>query len=339
MVAISLAFVVLGAQLRDAEVERTDRTRTVRRDTVVDAGNVDGREIGAGAGNSTGKLTIYWTRHALSCANLRASTFNGRRGRALWPEDDPVVSNCGEYQAAAPKDELVRELGSGPLDGVFSSSMVRAAQTAHLMFGGTVGLLPYISEVPNGMCWGSVCDRQDYPEESVEAQRSVLANAGVPVDFRFIGKRGYEAGEGRVQRSGPRTGKKSARKRAAVREAMSDFLGFVRQELLPSLSPQEPGHARIAVASHGTFLKLAFGTSRRVKGVCSRDVIGSKVHNLQVFAVEYAVSGSGITPVGCRGVYDGAEKPADICAEDFASCTLGGRPLRIQTGQCECMQK
>lgn len=288
-------------------------------------------------------LVIYWTRHALSCANLKASGWGGRPrapDASDWPEDDPILSDCGAFQAAGAGRKLAPKLPR-QLDGVYSSSLLRTMQTAHYMFGGTVTPLPYISEVPNGR------DRQDYPISNLEQQKTVLDGLGVSADFRWMDaipeSQRVEDGQGRVQwelneAEYPNASHKEV-KRIRAQAGMAQFLDFVRLRLLPTL-PQK--HTlRIAVATHGTFLGMNFHPTAD-SGLCKETIEyntyfdSPSVKNSEVLAVEYQIEEDTLVPLLCRRVAEGTKKPADICERDFESCRLQGKPLELVSGECRC---
>lgn len=114
---------------------------------------------------------------------------------------------------------------------------------------------------------------------------------------------------------------------------MNQFLEFIHQRLLATL-PASP-NLNIAVVSHGTFLSNNLRPDRK-NGICAQEM-KAKTLNDQVMAVTYKVSLSGIRETGCRQVFEGSSKPSDICEQDFASCRLGGNPLKVSTGKCTCM--
>lgn len=85
-------------------------------------------------------LTICFVRHAQSCQNASLEY------RQEFHEDDPPLSPLGERQALA----LARRFEPGGIDRIFSSTLLRAAQTAFPIaekLGLRIELLPELMEV------------------------------------------------------------------------------------------------------------------------------------------------------------------------------------------------
>jgi len=307
--------------------------------------------------DATRTLTIYWTRHALSCANIHNEHFGGRpRNHSVyWKEPDPILSDCGAYQAQQnAKDPAVAKLRSS-LDGVYSSSLLRTMQTAATMYGAKVTPLPFISEIPNdgtelAKDGSNITDHQDNPV-SIEDQRKALAKLGIEADFRWMKEissdEQFLPGHGRLQWR--LTGYPidwqhinetwvSEKKRDIAQAAMGQFLNFVQAQLLPTL-PSKPA-LHIAVADHGTLMGNWFHPSKD-EGLCKDEISmnqwGPHVQNTQVLAVTYLRSKDGLKAISCRSPFKGIPQPEDVCPQDFASCFLDGKPIQIRTiGKCMC---
>jgi hypothetical protein len=93
---------------------------------------------------SAGSLTVYWTRHALSCANVLKDL--GKKGKRSSLAPNSSIANIGIEQCLQFKDQIQRVIGTD-LDFVGASALLRAQQTAALLYNPeTVHVLPYISE-------------------------------------------------------------------------------------------------------------------------------------------------------------------------------------------------
>jgi len=216
------------------------------------------------------KVEMYLVRHAFSCANLVNYYGVGARDRIMHTQmPDPMLTSCGELRSrkgAARLDEL-----KVMPDIVLSSSLLRAIQTASLMFPNTtVTPVPYISEQSPG---------SDNRAADVEIQRRRLvmdpvSNVSSMLDGKvdlswmthdIFGKRG------------PRTTEPNFR----------DFLSFMAEVFLPQIPAELKSKEtlKIAVVTHSHFL----AHSAVVKQRC-RKFYEVKPRNNQVLQIDFKYS-------------------------------------------------
>lgn len=95
-------------------------------------------------GQSGGSLTVFWTRHALSCANVLKDLGERRKRSSLAPNSS--IADIGIEQCRQFKDQI-QAIVPRDLDFVGASALLRAQQTAALLYNpDKVYVLPYISE-------------------------------------------------------------------------------------------------------------------------------------------------------------------------------------------------
>ncbi len=93
---------------------------------------------------SGGSLTVYWTRHALSCANVLKDL--GKKGKRSGLAPNSSIADVGIEQCRQFRDQINQSIGT-TLDFVGASALLRSQQTAALLYNPeTVHVLPYISE-------------------------------------------------------------------------------------------------------------------------------------------------------------------------------------------------
>lgn len=91
-----------------------------------------------------GSLTVFWTRHAMSCANVLKEL--GEKGKRSNYALNSSLADIGIEQCMQFRDTINKEIRS-TLDFVGASALLRAQQTAALLYNPEiVYVLPYISE-------------------------------------------------------------------------------------------------------------------------------------------------------------------------------------------------
>lgn len=114
----------------------------------VHMGGLEQQDASVSSGDdSSVEVNFIVTRHALSCANVVAM-WGGVSGKAMQKlQSDPVLAAVGEQGSIAMGEVIAEKYGAGAIDGVVSSVLIRAMQTALLQYPGhQVQVMPYLRE-------------------------------------------------------------------------------------------------------------------------------------------------------------------------------------------------
>lgn len=199
----------------------------------------------------TTSVELWFVRHAQSVNNeLNAGVF-GKLAyvlcNACLSSRDPHITEGAERECAAAGQWLKKE--KTHFDLVLSSMMLRTMQTAMHTFCDTgliseVTVAPFISEVPVWLgCYPRISNMplaRSRQLERLRALRGSHGNGGLPLDFSLVGGEAGDNSDG-------------------MPPSMPGFLRWLwaqpRVQALVSARRLSGGLVRIAVVSHGTFLR------------------------------------------------------------------------------------
>jgi broad specificity phosphatase PhoE len=191
------------------------------------------------------RLEVLWVRHGHGCHNAIRHQGAGFFAQINYP--DPFLTNCGKIMTERNGEkakEILDALDWSP-EHVFSSALLRAIETATIMFpGSTVQPLPFIGEKGFGLLVGNLNTART-PEE----QQAILPDASL--DYRFLPDEKIELKDKRAyyhKYSADRSRKASSHKA---------WRAFFAEQVMPELLQGHDSNLplRVAIVSHKHFIK------------------------------------------------------------------------------------
>jgi broad specificity phosphatase PhoE len=193
------------------------------------------------------KVHIYFIRHAFSCTNM-LSRYNGplKQLRKILYRDPPLTTHGLETASIMGKNIRFDKVDDyGGMDLVCSSPMLRAIQTAALVFPERkIHVLPHIKETGLTL---------DNAVSSIEYQEKIMHMSGIDterINYTFVTKF-----DGRRKK---RTMTDVAKNNTSY-EAFLQFIGTYIEDLLEQTGKGDEiikrGVFRMAVVSHSSYMK------------------------------------------------------------------------------------